>query len=257
LEFWEDYEVLTVETPEHLELRLPLAGFGPRFLAALVDSIVVTVGLTVLILVYVAVTAAFGTSGMGALVGNSVGVAIVILASLVLLLSPLAYYVVFEALWNGQTPGKRLTGIRVVMRGGVPLTFRGVMYRNLLRLIDMLPSHYFTGIVSFFASKFQQRLGDLVADTVVIREFRTRQPYLWAGTVPSGMSLAPGTLTPQLTYVISSYMTRRHKLTPESRELITRKSIAQLGYNPLGLSLEQRDNYLISVLQGAAGAAAH
>jgi uncharacterized RDD family membrane protein YckC len=248
MEFWEDYEMLVVETPEHLELRLPLAGLGPRFLAYLIDSLIVGAGVVVLCLIMLAVGFALA-EWVGSL-GESAIVVLLIIAIVLVLLSPIIYYIVFESLWNGQTPGKRITGIRVVMRGGVPLTFRAVMYRNLMRMIDSLPTQFFAGIVSFFATRFQQRLGDLVADTVVIREFTTKLPFLWVGNAPTA-TVAQGVPAPLLSYVIGNYLQRRHQLDSPYRERLSRACIERLGYDPSGLTVQQRESYLLSVVQSS------
>ncbi len=253
-EYWEDYEVLTVETPENLELRLPLAGFGPRFLAAFIDYVIEVVAISVLALIVILIgvaTASF--SGEGA--EDSI-MLFLVLGIVIYVGATLGYFVAFEWLWNGQTPGKRIAGIRVVRRGGLPLTFREVMLRNLFRLLDMLPSNGFAGLISFFATKNQQRLGDLVADTVVIREFASQTPYPWVGTLPDASSPAAGQgLSLQLSYVIGSYLARAYALPVEARIEITDSVIRRLGYRADQLSLAEREAYLAHVLNWRPGAA--
>lgn len=253
LDYWDDYEVLTIETPEMLELRLPLAGFGPRALAWLVDSFIM--GFGIFILIMLAIFAFWGSifSSSPAATGT---IFFFIAIILIAVLSPVFYFVIFESLWNGQTPGKRWLGIRVVRRGGLPLTFTQVLVRNLLRIIDLLPSNGMIGLVSFFATRYQQRLGDLAADTVVIREFQAgRQPYLWAGT-PEALAVrpqAPGALTPALAYTTGSYLQRAAQLDNYSRQQITDELIRRLGYSAATLSLREREEYLASVLYQDAG----
>ncbi len=82
------------------------------------------------------------------------------------------YDVAFEVLASGRTPGKRWNGLQVVRSGGQPITFLPSATRNLLRLIDWLPSLYLVGIVSILASAKNQRVGDILAGTVVVRERR-------------------------------------------------------------------------------------
>jgi hypothetical protein len=159
------------------------------------------------------------------------------------------YFVAFEQAWNGQTPGKRWLGIRVVRRGGLPLTLSQVLTRNLLRIIDFIPSGM-TALTSFFATRYQQRLGDLAADTVVIREFGDRQPYLWAGT-PEALAVrpsAPGALTPALAYTAGSYLSRAGQFDQATRLQITEELIRRLGYSAATLALREREDYLASVL---------
>jgi hypothetical protein len=80
------------------------------------------------------------------------------------------YHLFFELAWNGQTPGKRRTGLRVIQSNGLPLTVSGAIIRNLVRLFDFMPILYGFGLIVLFATKNTQRLGDLAAKTVVIRE---------------------------------------------------------------------------------------
>ena len=80
------------------------------------------------------------------------------------------YFIFFELIWNGQTPGKRAVGIRVLTVRGEPVTLVHSLVRNLLRLIDALPSAYMVGIISILVTSRSQRLGDLAAGTIVVRE---------------------------------------------------------------------------------------
>lgn len=249
IEFWDDYEVLTVETPENIELKLPLAGFGPRLLALVVDMLIQSALAVVLIALLLAVMA--GMAGFGDM--ESGMFLFMLVAIIAVLMITLGYYVMFEWLWNGQTPGKRITGIRVVKRGALPLTFVDVLLRNLLRLIDNLPSNYLIGLISFFASANQQRLGDLVADTVVIREFTKQAPYAWVGSTPRTIAADSPGLTPALVYVISSYLSRAAVLPEEVRWRLTRLIITDVGYDATNMDLAERDGYLASLLQWQAG----
>ena len=247
-EYLEDYDVLTVETPENLELRLPLAGFGPRFLALLLDMIFQGV-FSVIVFVFIfalAIPASMGESQAASII------LLILLLALVVVIT-FGYGALFEWLWNGQTPGKRIVGIRVVRRGGLPLRPREVLLRTLFRIVDMAPSYGLIGLISFFSTKYQQRLGDLIADTVVIREFTSRQPFSWAAWETSASVRAAG-LTPRMSYLIGSYLSRRGMFELEARLDLTEDLIRQLGYNPDPLSLAERDAYLISVMQWQAGA---
>lgn len=247
-EFWEDYEVLTVETPENIELRLPLAGFGPRFLALVIDSLIQGVAGFVFGMLLVLIGSAFVNleSGTGSLVLIVIGITGMVMIWL-------GYFAVFELIWNGQTPGKRVTGVRVVKRGGLPLTLRDTVLRNLLRIADYFPSHGLVGLVSFFASRHQQRLGDLVADTVVIKEFTRQLPFTWVGGAVADGPVTAGGLSPQLNYVAGSYLDRASGLAVDVRLDVTARIIAALGYDAAMMSLRERDDYISSVLHWQAG----
>ena len=83
------------------------------------------------------------------------------------------YYVFFEAIWDGQTPGKRFLDIRVVQDGGYSVSFGASAVRNLVRLLDLQPGFlYAVGLVSMTVSKSGKRLGDIAAGTIVVHEQR-------------------------------------------------------------------------------------
>lgn len=90
--------------------------------------------------------------------------------SVMVTFSYFGYFILFEGLWNGQTPGKFALGIRVRMADGTPITLLASFYRNLFRLADFMPAIYFLGLVLSFLTEKSQRLGDIVANTMVTHE---------------------------------------------------------------------------------------
>jgi uncharacterized RDD family membrane protein YckC len=155
-------ERIAIETPEGVGLELTLAGLGSRFIAVLIDTILQAI---VLLGLY------FALVGQG-----HVGIALYSIGSFVAFYG---YDVLFEVLASGRTPGKRWTGLRVVTRDGRPIGLVASAIRNLLRLVDFLPGLYLAGSVSILASRDNQRLGDLVAGTIVVRERGSSQAR-WA-----------------------------------------------------------------------------
>jgi uncharacterized RDD family membrane protein YckC len=153
---------LSIDTPENILLDAEIAGFGSRCMAALIDY-------TILVILAIIVTYLFGRAlPTGTrLEGAALAMLIFIQFSLMTF-----YHLFFELLWNGQTPGKRRTGLRVIQSNGLPLTVSGAIIRNLVRLFDFMPILYGIGLIALFATKNTQRLGDLAAKTVVIREPR-------------------------------------------------------------------------------------
>src|SRR6266702_1184300 len=151
-----------VETPEHVEVRLELAGVGSRVAAALLDTILVYLSLMLLILVGSDVGDVGGAAG-----GWDIAVFILLLFALVW-----GYFAAFEA-WNGgRTPGKQALGIRVVMDTGQPVTAGAAVVRNLVRLLDcyfpFLP--VLPALLLMFLNKSNKRLGDMAAGTIVVRD---------------------------------------------------------------------------------------
>jgi len=159
-------QTVDVETPELVVLTYSIAGIGSRALAAITDLLIVVGVFAVLGIVFAAVVATGGFGGFD--FGGSWGVAILILVQFALLWG---YYVLFEGLMDGQTPGKRVHRIRVVREGGYSVTFGASAVRNLIRIIDMQPLFfYLVGMISVLATKRGRRLGDIVAGTIVVRE---------------------------------------------------------------------------------------
>jgi uncharacterized RDD family membrane protein YckC len=145
---------ITVAAPEGVELQLTLAGAGSRCIAGCLD-------LTVK-LVLIALTALAAV-----LIGGGIAqVAFFVAVFTILYL----YDVLFEVLAAGQTPGKRVSHLRVVRDGGQPVDLPSSAVRNLLRVIDILPGVYLVGLVSIVLTRRNQRLGDLAAGTLVTRE---------------------------------------------------------------------------------------
>src|SRR2546426_5399558 len=147
---------LGVETPEHVEVHLELAGVGSRTAAAFFDTVLLNLG----VILIVVVARPIGTRLSGAIESW-------LMAALVLLyyFAVLGYFVLFEALNGGRTPGKQALGIRVVMATGHPVTPTAAVVRNVVRLLDcyfpLLP--VLPGLLFVFLQRRNQRPGDLAA----------------------------------------------------------------------------------------------
>jgi uncharacterized RDD family membrane protein YckC len=159
-------EKLTIETPEQIALEFPLAGVGSRFLALAFDSLVQVVVIGVLAVIALIVRwVVVPATGLAAIGPWTLAI---LLAIGFIVYS--AYFAIFETLWVGQTPGKRLVGLRVIDVSGRPLGVYPAILRNVLRLVDQLPGFYAIAIVSVLITERHQRLGDLAAGTVVVHE---------------------------------------------------------------------------------------
>ena len=160
-----------VVTPEGVPLHLPAAGPVPRALAWLID-----LGVRMAImLVLGTVLALMGGLGQG-------------LRLVLLFAVTWAYPIVCEVAWDGQTPGKRAMGLRVVGGDGAPVGWLQAIVRNLLRTVDALPFGYATGLVASLCDRHGRRVGDLVADTLVVHG----PPPAAAPQVPAVPARAPG-----------------------------------------------------------------
>jgi uncharacterized RDD family membrane protein YckC len=157
-----DDRFYTVDTPEQIELTYDVAGIGSRFLAALIDHIIISV---ILSFSCVGVSLAADQLALGLDENLVLG-----LFGLGVYLSLCAYFIFFETVWNGQTPGKRIVGLRMVRTGGRPLGFLGSTVRNFIRLADFLPILYGLGVIVMFIDHRSRRLGDLAAGCIAVRE---------------------------------------------------------------------------------------
>jgi len=146
-----------IATPEGVDVELTLAGIGSRFIAAILDLLIQGA-------ILLAAALALGVLGDD---DGGVGAAVY---SIVLFLVFFAYDVLFEVRSRGRTPGKRWTGLRVVRTGGSPITFVPSCVRNVMRVVDFLPATYAIGMLSIFVTARNQRLGDLAAGTLIVRE---------------------------------------------------------------------------------------
>ena len=120
----------------------------------------------------------------------------------------------FEAIWNGQTPGKRLTHIRVIKDSGQPITAIDAVGRNLLRIVDQLPFAYGIGVLCAWISPQSKRLGDYVAGTVVVHEkpFETVAPQWDAPAQASTHQYGANRLTPEEFALVETFLSRRSAL---------------------------------------------
>jgi uncharacterized RDD family membrane protein YckC len=179
-----------VETPERVRFRYRLAGPTRRALAYLIDLLI---RLAILVVLGLVVQLAFGVGDEAQ--QASKGVILVVMFVL-----EWGYYVVFETVWSGRTPGKRALGIRVMKEGGYPLGFVDSVLRNLLRAADFLPMLYATGVVVMAGDARFRRLGDRVAGTMVVMEERVAVPAALAvSPPPTAAELEPYPQRPRLT----------------------------------------------------------
>jgi uncharacterized RDD family membrane protein YckC len=183
----ETEETLIIETPERVPLAFPLASIGNRFLAVAIDHTIQYLAIALAAWVFL------GASGISVLDTDPAGDGMfsqmskwsIALMILTLFLLFAGYFIFFEWLWGGQTPGKRLMKLRVIREDGRPITLWEAIARNLLRVFDAMPGFivpiYSVGLIVIFLNRRDQRVGDIFAGTVVIRE-RTDEAPTFAET---------------------------------------------------------------------------
>ncbi len=219
---------LEIDTPEQIALELPLAGIGSRFLAIAIDTVLqVAAGIALSIAVPVLVLA----TGLGA---GQWGLVLLVVGSFLLYWG---YFPFFEAIWRGQTPGKRVAHIRVIKESGRPITVFEAIIRNLARVVDFLPILYGVGIVCMLLNRQNRRLGDFAAGTVVVHEKDAEDLRPYVDLAPAAASgsqeVAPldadtATLARDDLLLIETYLQRRLDLGLEVREKMANDIAARI-----------------------------
>jgi uncharacterized RDD family membrane protein YckC len=251
-------ETFDIQTPENVAFGYQVAGIGSRFLASLVDTlIVVLLQLVVLVVASLILNSLDGNVLAGQLSGW-----VYAIFGLVAAVFYWGYYVFFEMLWNGQSPGKRWAGLRVIRADGTPITLSESLIRNLARLVDFLPAAYGIGVVTMFIDKQSRRLGDLAAGTLVVLDRaplsiqdlsikRTVHLRPWANVALEGFPVER--LTNNDLNLIENFLTRRDQLTHRDRLAI---QILNTLHQRLGLPLPtvnrlEAEDRLAAILQAA------
>lgn len=221
---------LTIETPEQMPLEFTVAGIGSRFLALALDTLI-QAGFGLMMLIVLAVLG-ITTRGLG---WRGQGLWLMATFGFIVFLLMFGYFAIFEIVWNGQTPGKRLVGIRAVKETGRPLTPSETIGRNLLRIVDQLPALYAVGMVVALLNAKNKRLGDFVAGSVVVREssmteikpiWQTTQTVLEAPA--GGARVSTISLSMEELALIDAFLHRRYDLAPDVRSHMAGEIIARL-----------------------------
>lgn len=268
-----------VHSPEQVVLHLPVAGPASRILAYAIDYVAIVLIEIVLFFLLFAVLASFDavlvwvretvvaeiqgvdTSRPDSLLTSGFFWLALVVFLLVQLAAEWSYFVLFEMVSSGRSPGKILAGLRVVCDGGLPITLRASAVRNLLRIVDYLPTSYLTGLTSMLVSPEGKRLGDLAAGTLVVRLDRpapappllddeddaaTRFRFERAQIARVGRKERT---------LIRQTLRRIEALDPERREQALERSAevlrARIGYEPVEAS--QRRDFLRALLRAAQG----
>jgi uncharacterized RDD family membrane protein YckC len=150
---------LVVSTPERVSFDYQVAGLGTRGIAQILDLLIVT-GLLIAVFFFASGVAAYTQSGTLAILIELFGTFVVVFG----------YFWISEALFSGQTLGKRAFRLRVVGDRGEPMTWMQAGIRNVIRIVDFLPYGYGVGVIVLFANGRGKRLGDLAAGTIVVKD---------------------------------------------------------------------------------------
>lgn len=225
-------ELASIPTPDHGTLEFELAGLGSRFAAGFVDFLLMIL-LGLLVMAGMALLGFLHMDSLDQLVAASSSGSAWVYGFLLILLFVLwwGYFVFFEYVMRGSSPGKRELGIRVIRDDGFPIGFQEAALRNLLRAADSFPPPaYLLAAVCMHFDSHGRRLGDLAAGTIVVREKFERPPEsttgaVWAARVERGhsrraLTLPGGILTSAQVELIEQFLLRRDQLQPERRDAL-------------------------------------
>jgi uncharacterized RDD family membrane protein YckC len=220
---------LEVRTPESIAFNYELAGLGSRFLALIVDQ---AIQIATLILIFGSIVLALSRTAVAVhhapapdRFATSLGIALIVAIAFAILFG---YFIVFEALWNGQTPGKKLVGIRVVRDGGYPIDFGASLIRNLIRVGEQLIGYYLFAAISALISPENKRLGDLAAGTIVVRDARLAMPQSVTQREAEPAYASTAYLSGEERALIKRFLERRDQLSVDRREELAAQLAARV-----------------------------
>ena len=264
----DDY--LSISTPENVAFGYDVAGIGSRFLAAVVDTLIILVLQGVVNLTLLALVLSlfrdrldFDSPVVGWLIAAF---------GLIAFAFFWGYYIFFEMLWNGQSPGKRWAGLRVIRTDGTPITLAESIVRNLVRLVDFLPAYYGVGVVTMFVNGQSRRLGDLAAGTLVVRdrvavtlESLAARPAPPAPALPSAADPAsPSPTTPATGWPVErltghdlemaeDFLRRRAQLSNRAAlaQRIVQALLKQMNVLPSPMDDRRAESLIVEIVQAA------
>ena len=211
---------IDVRTPESIAFRYELAGLGSRCLAVCIDLTIQIVVLALILygIYYASIHLPVNHARVSPAdddFGRSAAIGLIIF---ILFTVFYGYHILFEALWNGQTPGKKMLGIRVVRDGGFPLDFGGAFLRNIVRIGEQLIGFYLIAAISSLLSPENKRVGDYAAGTIVVRDGKLAKPLTLRDALAAGERANSGAyLTDDERGVIARFLERRTTLDGHRR----------------------------------------
>ena len=222
--------LLDVRTPESIAFSYELAGLGSRFLAIVIDllvqiAVVLLLGWGMLLASsHLVADKTQHTPELERFAANlAVGFMIFVVFAIFF-----GYFIVFEALWNGQTPGKKALGIRVVRDGGYPIDWGASLVRNLIRVGEMIVGGYAIAALCALASHENKRIGDLAAGTIVVRDAKIEETVPLRERFTQPVYAATGYASGEERALIHRFIERRDTLLPARRLAIAAQLAARV-----------------------------
>ena len=227
------FNKMNLQTPESVELEFTLAGIGNRAFALLIDYI--TLGAALFLSVVISIFLTYQISNAENILGDSINKLIQWLWAIEMLIAfaiYFGYFVLFETIWQGQTPGKKQAHIRVIRDDGKPVGLSQATLRALLRPID---DFFFIGVFFVTLGKKEKRIGDIFAGTIVVQEEKAihKAEFSLAQqaedlSINLGNSTDFHRLSPENFVVIRNYLQRRDMMIVQARRELARKLAMQV-----------------------------
>ncbi|MDN3016248.1 RDD family protein [Paenibacillus sp. BSR1-1] len=239
---------MDIKTPEYVSLQFQLSGLGSRAAAFLIDQLILWAvnAVIIIILVIIMKNETFLPIFFAE---NTIPIAIVIIA---LFIINWGYFFAFEFFLGGRTIGKKILGIRVIQENGHSITLLSSFIRNLMRIIDSLPTAYLLGMIMVFFHSKHKRLGDLVAGTIVVHERKAKRKKKLSpiekeienrGLSKNELSIDEWALKSfgmKDWKLLSTYVSRFQQLPVSERNALT-KQISDILLPKIGLGVEEKD----------------
>ena len=212
---------IDVRTPESIAFSYELAGLGSRFLALMIDQLIQVLILLAIVFGIALIGSRMPSAGRAVTADATVEkiAAAIVVAIVVAVIFTIffGYFIIFETLWNGQTPGKKVLGIRTVRDGGYAVDFGASLVRNLIRVGEFAIGYYALSAISMLISPENKRLGDLAAGTIVVRDARLSPTVLQRPVIQQPAYAPTLYLSGDERALIKRFLERRDVLEPYRR----------------------------------------
>jgi uncharacterized RDD family membrane protein YckC len=233
-----------ISTPENVDLHLEFAGVGNRILACLIDTLITYLSMGVLFVACWLIDGSVNHLAIAPAARLVLAVAVTVIAWIASFIIYFGYFIYFEMAWQGQTPGKKFAGIRVIEQNGQPVSRSSVFIRNLLRVID--EGLFLIGLLVMIIDPNERRLGDLAANTIVIRERKATfasSDLKLAASLSDHDAFDTGRISTEEYELLSSFLKRRQELDHNHRLAVASK-FEEYFAQKLGVPAQKADSEL-------------
>ena len=246
----ETSQIVTSETLDRMGPQFHLAGIGTRFIAYLIDKLIqmgMVLGLTIITVLLLILTGKLTSVGDFLVrLRDSLGWWLVAPTVAVYELVTKGYFILFEYLWSGSTPGKRSQEIRVIRKDGRPISFVAAVIRNILRAVDILGEIYPLGLVVMFIDSRNRRLGDLAAGTLVVREAEHKPsvictPVEESDTADAEIRNVASEMTMEDFDLVKKFLARRDSLDADYRRDLAKQILERVSRRSVSIREQSSD----------------